>query len=185
MPIAGTTNKPCPSCGEKGLRLKDKVCSTCAANLEAGRRWLQDVRKQRAYEYNLPKHWPPIPTGSDVLGHSFQVMQPVGEALSNCLLLLAPHAPEQGGYGGATHQYLPGGFDGHGGHHWVRVLISPEAAEAIQALHQAIGKAAGQMWRDGLLNGQNMLKGLATGSISSEQFDSVVRRAESHTKQEK
>jgi hypothetical protein len=59
---------------------------------------------------------------------------------------------------------------------WHHALyVSPAGVEAINKLHRAIFDALDKCWHKGLNEGQNLLKQLATGKISSEKFDGIER----------
>ena len=183
----GRTTKPCPGCGDVcGGRKADEVCGQCKHDL-------YEAKQQAAYAaaraklgestYAIPWFWPHISIhagGSS--GHH------LGDKLQKALLavLLAggqldargDDVPGHRTYSGHIHDnsIFPEGdarirkSEGRRG----SIFLKDVLATAIAALDQVIREVIEVVYQAGLEEGQDVIRGLASGEFTVEEFNRLA-----------
>lgn len=157
--------------GEPGTNGKFPViCHQCKEYIKKGRAAEEAERRRKGLEeYSLPEaswplHSPDLAVNEDITR--------LRGLLAALLIAIAEPALSQGGYSGDSEHHLPA-FESHS--KWRRVLMSRATAAKVREFSRELQLAVDNLWKAGIAEGQNLLKQLATGRISNEEFDSVER----------
>lgn len=178
--MASKNTKPCPTCEGGiihrpfGARAWPPICAACDRLIDKGRAAeAAEDRRKKLEDYSIPDpqrgRWQIASPGNSPEGH--RILDELRRAIPAMLAAICEPATEQGGYGGDIYHYLPAFETGF----TYKVRLNKTQAETIRKFHKVLQKALAELHQDGLKDGRNMLKQLATGTISTEEFDSVER----------
>jgi ribosomal protein L34E len=174
----GQSTQPCHGCGSTLPHWSNAVCDVCSTairgynSIMAERAAVGDMVEMLSKErsYALPSV-------------GYFCSSAVRDAIQKRVLQLTQwlSVPSESNAHQGTKQIFR--FSGHGAssaeHEWRTVVrIRPEHAEALGELHEAIGTAIHEAHKAGHESGRNLLNSLASGEITSDQFNNTAIRKE-------
>jgi hypothetical protein len=187
----GYTKGPCPGCGEGTIYPKGSVCQNCRADLD---RMAQIREEQKAkadervyYTKERSYAFPYLPEEAD---RDDQRREAIREPLHRLHWLVSRPVPS-GDYWkelqareetGDAFTYTEGGYRDHD---WRAVRIFPVAvADALRDLFAGIHASLERAHAEGHKKGRSLLMGLASGSITNDEFNNTAARIDKKVEEE-
>lgn len=183
MPEKGFTNKACPGCGELGRRKQNEVCHDCKKILKWAKQQAKELNKtHKSFLFPEQPHWLPyLPHLSyekkTDLRRSFHKL--VLEAKQNAWTKVESDRtdwrPDSHLEHDVSEPLIVLGQDRGDNPRRIVVLESGEA-KALQDLYIEINASLKDAYVEGLDEGTNMLRQLATDRITNEEFNEMCIR---------
>lgn len=168
----GFTNDPCHGCGEIGMRRKDQVCVKCAALLAPARKRESEI-EERGQDAAEPFFLQEKAYALPYIGHCER--DPVLQAFFDLSMLVSEPTslwPE------SSKSVWP--FSGRDRGDWaVPRLVRPLVAAALRALFSAVRTALDEAHAKGHQQGRDLLRRLASGEMTADDFNNQAMRIES------
>jgi hypothetical protein len=195
------TKKPCPGCGRVDrYRKANEVCNVCRRDLDTWKKHLetldqQDATTQPVKLSEVDYAWPGFYNGAH--GHGFETFDTHRDGLQKSLHQLAYRLakviyPKHHGPDGAclkaeplfqvpgrdypTSQGMPGWFN-------TIALFAKTDVDLFRALYDHIAQFAELCYLSGLKSGQNILIGLANGTLDLKELEETHERLSKATQQ--
>lgn len=190
----GYTHDPFDCCGkEAGVhgRAKATICPDCKALIAEGKAARERVPKGltprlwTSADYGWPRFYG---TGADLPSDAHDALAKAFWRLANLITVPAPadtepFSPELGepDYRTGERRNLPWPRlltvkgQSHDSWSWAKmILVDPDTADTLDALHRAITDALSVVWDRGKERGGSALHGLASGEMSLSDFDDTL-----------
>lgn len=186
MTSKGYSRKPCPACGESGYFIAERICRDCQQLLKEARDHRASVDTDPEWRpYRIPHaHWPIdlYRYGSGQHDRRTDYKRVVELTLYNLMLAVGKDAPahikrdySKPGLGQEYPDLIPSPHKhpNPSDHERTarRLLMQPAVADLIADLVRNIREYAAENYDKGYQDGQNLLVGLASGTMSVADFN--------------
>ena len=177
----GETTKPCPGCGEEGLRDADNVCQRCQRLLQEARqareRQAQDTERQ-VYDVPATFPWYSVPASYQSQGATRTALESIRAMMVELVHSIGTPAVGDALYNVATKLFtFPKGRRVEYSSYDSRLCLAPETARAIDHLDTAIQTALQVAYEAGKQDGAHLLQQLASGEITIAAFNEETMKS--------